>query len=354
MIETALSIACTVWLAIFVWETWNHVAIAASIAPLLLLRTERSQNRGVRWFLSLFEWSMRRKSKLSYLLLPLDLLIVIFGATGVRVLATIVTFFESPLESIRAIPVNWRRVTLSTDLTILPEAVPGIAQLSPEELERRNIPEVNLGYLTKWLRSHSAPVYIMVIAFILFGPMYSFALLYRFSLKSTAVVWLPLLWIIPKAWPRRNLITRLALITHSPWGKVITLLSLLTIGLFLAKLFLYAGATGLAEHWDSWPYADDLALFVEPYTLPWWQVCSFANSLVAVSMYFLAGHALVVRNYESEASVDNTIIDYVVRIAATIRAAFSMYTSACLLYLVLIKVGAWNLPPIGDKLFPWG
>ena len=136
--ETVLATSFTLWLAVSIYGNWTHIAIAACIAPLLLLRTEASNTLNMTWAKVWNEAELIRKSPLGWLIRftkwlngskfgRIAMLFVLFPIVFVflRVLAIMVTTLRHPLRSITNIPTNWQQITLCTDFIHSPFALKG-------------------------------------------------------------------------------------------------------------------------------------------------------------------------------------------------------------------------------------
>ena len=86
--------------------------------------------------------------------------------------------------------------------------------------------------------------------------------------------------------------------------------------------------------------------------IPWWQLASVANALMAIGLYLWSGDEIVRMDGQSEYSPGHRT-DLALRTVSVGRACLSVYTSACLMYMALTRLPGIHWPPIGDRLFPW-
>jgi len=115
-----------------------------------------------------------------------------------KVWATLTIFIASPWQSIKVIPNNWHRIVFCVDMFHPPELMPGIegkkyADLTdPYDLFRfgKWISNINDGLKKDWSGKYYALFYLSLSPLIYFP-----ALAYRWSLKSSCLVWLPLIWL---------------------------------------------------------------------------------------------------------------------------------------------------------------
>lgn len=201
-----------------------HLSLAVFLAPLLLLRTPESTALALGWWSRVAEVlesaSFGRFMAIGFavnglVVLPItllclqafpahtpvilvsSLLIAHSSLTSIptlllRIAATSVTVFRHPVAACRAIPDNWKRIVLCTDLTVAPEVLPGASTASPEPpaahllLPERGLRNVQKAY------GPLGPIAVVINALPGFALSY-IALMYRWSIKGTA------LWLFPLA-----------------------------------------------------------------------------------------------------------------------------------------------------------
>ncbi|QDV49570.1 hypothetical protein [Gimesia fumaroli] len=384
IIETIAAVSFSLWLAISYLGTWDYVLVGACVAPLLLLRTESSCNLALHTFLKYeslailnYSQSVGTKKILAFFLYFCTLL---FVPLLCRLFAMIMGIIKRPIETITRIPCNWIQICVCTDLFHPPELVPGI------QLNKNKISFDILDFVTyckfvfdisfrrvKYnfdliIDPKTSLIRRLISLVIIFLEPYSFfcwflvtlllfysgPIIYRFSLKSTSIVWAPLLWIIPKATPKTKMITRLKVINKSSWGRLISVVSSAVLVLFVFKILIFTGINELNERFSDSSILSKLSMFIEPHSIPIWQVASAANSLLALGLFWYASSNLIhIETGEIKESDDNSTIDYTLRTASVIRTSLSLYTISCLFYIVLYKVSLFDIPPLGDKFFPW-
>ena len=209
IVETVVAMLTALWL---VWASmnWLYVAVPATLAPLLLLRTKASTTMGLALWekadatvraIDAFQERQRSSRVIQELCLYLGFayflfVLPLFGV-AIRVIATVATVFRHPINSICALPENWWRIALATDFHHPPERVPGTEtsqshshlrlrfsvdlarQLENSDYSNRSS-LFRAAYRMGWFLQH----------LLIYGP----ALIYRWSLKSTTLVWAPLVW----------------------------------------------------------------------------------------------------------------------------------------------------------------
>jgi hypothetical protein len=139
---TALAILETIIaasIAIYIASRRNslmHIAIAASIAPFLLLRTIHSVNLVATWtgfankyFNMIFE-SLYRDGKrsgglfLPSIIFPIITPLILLSIFIIKIGALIFVLFRHPIDMIVEIPRNWFRLTFCTDIVHPAQIIP--------------------------------------------------------------------------------------------------------------------------------------------------------------------------------------------------------------------------------------
>ena len=120
ILETTAATAFSVWL----WThqgTVPHIAIAACLAPLLLLGTDRSTDLAERWIVKVLD-SITLPGNFfgAVLAIPASLLLMPTAIVLMRTSSILVATLRHPLQALEAIPTNWFRIVFST----LPGATP--------------------------------------------------------------------------------------------------------------------------------------------------------------------------------------------------------------------------------------
>ncbi len=157
-------------------------------------------------------------------------------ATGPFIRAFLIRFWATATHldtGVQALPANWRDLTVRTDLLQPPELLPGL----PDDHEFRV--EYILGHV------HEGPVFSKILSLIALPILYLPALLYRYSLKSTVWLYLPLIYITHLPARLRNAEGR------QIWVRYVgrTLLDRVR---FALALFALAVAIVAAIDWPAW------------------------------------------------------------------------------------------------------
>lgn len=375
--ETLIATAISVWIVVH-FGTWTHVAIGSCVAPLLLLRTEDSCRIGARIVKVLGDrltnidaaiahpldtikqwarlgWLGRTRVVISLALFPLYLLVILMALFMSFLIAraggTIVGFLCHPLHTLGVIPSNWRRVTCVLDFWTGPELLP----LPKDRQKVENLPaEFGNVYalvadILRDAREASEWKDKLEVAFVAIALP---AFLYRWSLKSTAIVWFPLLFVIDGVKDQTGeLLPRLRAWLRHPWNRLVRAVSAFLVLAFLLKVLFLMVWNGVAAWWDSTRVGQVLSVYVAPCELQWWQVATFVNSLLVwVLWIYLRG---VVIHLEEGLPQNGATVTRAHKTVLVIRRILTCYTISCTLYLTVREASHWRLPPLGTKPFPW-
>jgi hypothetical protein len=281
----------------------------------------------------------------------------------VRTFPVFIAFLRSPLLTLGEIPKNWRRMVLCTDLARPPEVLPDMEfEEDTKGLEHFRFKRIILDEEVISFRNKLLSIVLIIFAVI---PSITFwylpAMAYRWSLKSTALIWSPLFWIVSPA--TDDLATRLREICKAALYRVMRLYSLVVAVLFLAKLYVLWSWHELMTNWSQWPelaemwaripQSDVLNAYIVPPEIPPWQLAAAINAVLAWIAFFIAD-LLLVRS-EKHQSLPGDWLNDAFRWVAIVRNTLSLYAIACTLYITveLALEGRWDLPPLGAKLFPW-
>jgi hypothetical protein len=282
-------------------------------------------------------------------------LMIPFLTIGIRASATLTSTMEAPLRSIREIPANWLHAVFYVDSCHPLELLPGACSRSPTgpydflapwrllgPLFRRHNCRFHIGIITLLLR------YIVVSAFgvVLFVP----ALIYRWSLKGSALIYSPLIWIAHGATARplgvhlQDILT-LAYYRISRWFASLVLVA------FAVKVYVYYASDELASWWHIIAGHRLLDAIVAPAAFPGWQIASVTNASLAWTLYVVADW--VTMRWHRGARVNKSGVELLVRWVSLIRGMLSVYTIICCIYLVASLSGQLGLPPMGTQILPW-
>jgi len=371
LLETLISMFMALLVAVDS-NRWLHIVAGACSAPVFLLRTERSNSLALRWWdrmlFGLFgviaaprDWldqedqSDTPARRIPLLLLVLSyyrLLLAMIGASAVlaKSAATMVCLVRHPLEALIAFPENWRRAMFCIDIVCDPEPIPGLESQSERFPRRyRRAQQMRYSVFREQAKRDPRSGNLMMVLLTLHAP----AIMYRLLLKSTAVVWLPFLWIAWRTSSTLPLRTRLKLIVRDSFGRVVLWYSVGVMLLFFLKISVYNRVASVVESWQRFPLSAALDFYVDQYRLPWWQLASGVNAVFAILLFVLASRQLLLIEERVREEAGMRWVDGIIRAMTFVRSTLATYVIGCTFYITIREATRWKLPPLGEKLFPW-
>jgi hypothetical protein len=430
IIETLLAMVASIAVAVYT-KSLLHIAIGACVAPLLLLRTDKSIALGKRLFEKYKpDWySVKKiealighdndflsncnasddsrpfKNRLLYavydyfcvikyfvnllflaLLVTFKFLLMFAISFGVRVVATLAISLSDPILTMKSIRSNWLRNAFCTDAVTTAELIPGggpvsrtVADTAEGEFEpdvwyfRSNLKGVILymvyGGIFAAIPTFASLVFIgfhesfvfvtkvfymysLVCLFMLFlnglhNILMAFlvAFIYRFSIKSTAILWLPLLFIPNEVF---SIGSGLKTEHRNAWSSLTRNYSLCVLALFFGKVFLLPT---VIDWWNTLPFTKVLNVWVMPNVIHPWHIASVFLAVMNLGSYYFFFDPAP-RNLEegtwSPSFVENTFVAI-----KFVTATVSIYTIWVGIYLTWKAVLVAKYPEFDWRLFPW-
>lgn len=368
IVETLAAVSISFWIA-WRWGTVQHIAIGACVAPLLLLRTEESQELALRWvekwgnpLMGQIDDVFDRGSVGALLsglafLLTCPLLVVL-----VKVAATLAMGVRYPVQTFRAIPLNWKRVALALDVKTPPEPLPGVYRLDEERLDRIGIgTALHFGKFRERIaedvrearRGEITAKYAIVAVALVFGlPLiYIPALAYRWSLKASSLIYAPLLYVVDESRKdEENPEARLKYNGRSAFARLLAVYSIGVVFAFCATWYLLVHWNGFAAWWNGSPFWLTLGTLVEPRFFTKWQVAQAINAALALGVFLYAWHVL--QRSDSGFKPDLVSANRNLSILFAVRAVLTVYVLFCTIYLTINGWQGFKGPPIDKGHFP--
>ncbi len=360
--ETLIAMGLTLWIAVH-FGTVKHVVIGACIAPFLLLQTDESAALGIR----AYGWVGGRVDGAADWVQAATLPLFLLSFVPIRVFATIATVVRSPAAVVRTIPTNWRRIVLATDSCRTPQLLPipddpvaiGLLQLDPDDLAELDLDKFFTGFgagLASTVDGTSGigeEIICWSIKWLLVLPLIGLpAMLYRWSLKSTAIIWFPLLWALRPVGPSDEpLKVRLRLFERSDLFRIVLFVSGAALLLLASKLILWNELAQASNTWNESIGGRILTIHVAPGVIEWWQLATALNSVIAIGLWLYVRSCL--RHDEAGVPRRETVVEPLLAWSLFVRRLLTTYTILCVGYLYLREAVTWQLPPLGGKLFPW-
>jgi hypothetical protein len=287
------------------------------------------------------------------ILMPVFIFVIF---TIIRMYSILETLIRHPIMSIGAIPGNWRRVVLCTDIGTAPEVLPGI-----EETSRAAIRHYRFSNRMRLLRSTtsvpSGGLLNSISKFTLLLSPLSYVIgaeIYRWSVKSTAWLWSPLLWVVHTAFDDNDILDTIARIRHLIIYKVMANYSVIVLSIFTFRILLYQIIKNNFDQIEGdFPSVFIKLLAIDPiFIIPLWHLAAMVSALLFLITFLICDY--IEYDRQSRHSVPLEPAKIGIRVLATVRSCLGVYTTLCMLYIVATEVPNWHLPPLGDRVFPWG
>jgi hypothetical protein len=179
---------------------------------------------------------------------------------------------------------------------------------------------------------------------IIFVPAY----LYRWPLKSTALIWSPLLWVAGNIAEVSDLPRFVKNVVTLTSYKASRLYSGVIIIVFGAKIWLYVAFSQIEGVLNSTPGWQVLQFYILPKEIPGWQIAAVANSILAIFIFFQAErHVPDLQGGVKEISA----LQRRFRTLLAARNFLTIYTIFCSLYITCDIAAHSTLPRL--RIFPW-
>lgn len=359
LVETVAASGLALWYA---WSVGSatHLFVAALLTPFLLLRTPYSSEFTVELIqraVASFDVPRLRH-------LMAGLLVVLIGPIVIasKVIGLAATLVRHPLETAASIPRNWFRVVAAQDTAHQPEVVPFIDQI-PDVIPALKFYEWLGGFTEAWSERRTLQRIAFLAALCLIGlAIYLPALIYRFSVKSTAAVYLPFIWIARGSGRSTMTVAQwVELLRHDlleiwrRWYAIATAVVLFVIPLW-AFLFVHDAwvsfmrAVGTHEH-DLVSAAGEIFVFVTPNAIDIkvWHLARLANVAITVWLwYYLRKTALRL----SFGPIDERRTESLVSAALLARGMLGLFVIACTLVILGRAVPWEELPKVNVVWWP--
>jgi hypothetical protein len=333
-----------------------HIVVSLIFAPFLLTRTPRSIDLNINASIvsailvaNVVDWVKPKEAGMYapvFWVFLTVLSIPAFFLTRVTVFAR--SLLAHPIEAISYIPENWRKVVLCTDTGTLPELIPGLADLPLTD--RRNA--LRLYGLEFWFEEWPSSWYVRFWLVLAALPIFVAAMVYRWSLKSTALIWSPLVWAFRPIRREDDPTTFSKAIIELSLFKFSRLYSAIVLVLFAAKIWIWFYLTHLGTILHtllggSW---DVLSMYLVPDAIPLWHVTAATNALLTWGIYFRAERYA----FDAEHRVENEDqhIATFFKSAFVTRNVLTIYTAMCTVYITIRLVSQLDMPRFELILFP--
>lgn len=269
----------------------------------------------------------------------------------------IVTNLNRINKMLLVIPNNWFRTIFCTDATSEPEFFQGVSnpRATLGRYYRQRAMNFEFGSLSVFemlsfaqfrVFRASGPVWA-VFGFTVFFPVYVLVTGYRMFVKSSALVWLPLLWISIHVKGTRSIEAIRNLVSLSFMFRTSLVFSAVV---FLAAWFKLA----LLMHWTDIPtILNNDSIFwsasynlIDPLRLPLWQLLSLANAIITIGIWVLANESRVSTGV-------GKALEGAYPTLYLFRTLSSVYVSICNIYILYSTFSTISIPAFEIVVTPW-
>jgi hypothetical protein len=396
IVETLIAFALTLWVACRL-HGLDQVLLLSLLGWLFLLQSERSVRLGLEGFRKEVEATEKeiltkrqRGDVLSSYMESIfyDIVRAVISPLYYRASATIRTALTHPLLSIRSIPSNWERAIFCADSTLPLEPVPGYyesvlaAPGGQEALEKARSRILDVRYKTlagelknprvaaltiiagcacllfAYLFATGAPWYAAAVPELvaLWGLcktplrilLYVPVIAYRFTLKSTCLIYWPLLFSAHALSRNDPLELRLESTARGVWATMRLCLSAAVLLTIVGKVVFWSYMVLIEQHADSPVISFLIHDYLQP-TIHGWQLASLVNAVLAITMVVVADNYL--RRQKYGVAIPRAALGWALNVYSILAAALSVWTILATVQIVLRRGPFVVLPQFG-KWFP--
>ena len=316
LLETFVAVGGSFYLWFYYGFYW-HIVTGLIVAPLFFLRTMKSElyaldffkNKADMIFMQLpffitvaliiimlfFPEPIKKyqievdNSTINFLFMSFIVILIPIVITisiqqfFIFLLKIVSTIKELSFNSFKKTPYNWFRIILSTDIFHPPEILPGIEKY----------PNVYLKYSVEVQYIESKKDFFSIlIVIILFIP----TLLFRYSLKSTAWIYLPLIWLIQPQ-DKQNLTTRLKIESKNFIAYLMFFYSLVVVFVFTLLPLIFPH-TPLGVYLQTLAIPPTLKTIFFAYEFNLWHLTRLLSALITIVFMFSFTKILIRRETE--------------------------------------------------------
>ena len=335
LIETIGAVGVSILIAIYT-ETVYHIVIASCLAPFLLLRSPKSTILGMECSCEIVSFSAYWFRTVTGPVIVKMYGFVLFFIPALilsKILITIYCLIRHPVSSISQIPSNWIRIVLATDFLRPPEVFPGTERIWKRSgINRPYFPPFyhifkaakDLLLVERKLPGRRVVLFIFPIILVF---AYFPSISYRLSLKSTSILWTPILWAVQ---PFSKKYDDSSYIISSSLMKLVRFYSVIVILLFTIKIMILSEILNV-----SFSGVPEIAnQIIEPLSIPLWQVGAVFNAILTWIIYFYSEWHSGVSTGKFESSSRSSNRELPVKICKVVKNFISIYIISCTTYIL--------------------
>jgi hypothetical protein len=413
-IETLLICLLTI-LLVSLSGGWLYFVVACTIAPFLLLKTECSANlekRLVAWVIreidlleGMFELPLINRfdrflvtsihknikdEEIFYLTDKFETsfryLLLFIGIGISKVISIVYSLARHPIDTIRSIPNNWIKVCgmdrISDSVDLMPNnaVVPLFGKVmrhrfpnsAPKTIDDVLVKSPNLwfvalmciinyvcvtallGYNPTWLK-------VWLLAYFTGSPaFFEFLVIlcalvtiaFRWSLKATSLIWLPLLFCSYRAVSIVDAVdARLNAIRYEWLQKAARIWAIVWILFLITKLFTIVLAETYLNKVAVWfPELEPLHDILVPTHFPLWQIASLISSFISIATFVFVDTQI--KRRRTGTGYSDAVIDTILSACAFVSTLLLMYTMPVFLYLCYKTALKYQFPDFKFDIVP--
>lgn len=287
--------------------------------------------------------------------------------TSARFVAICSVFLRHPMKVFRAMPGNWKRVVLATDGHCPPETLPGIEVSRTPLVTRWSQRQVLVPEDREAIKSGQPRLYAGMV--VLMYPLLAIAhyagfmvpLLYRWSLKATCLIYLPIIYLIKNRYSEDCTATDYVQdFSEGKLERIIRCYSVVVMFVTLVPVGLLPGLPRVAQ-WMGKIQENGgpaLILFQDLFiptngfilTFKLWHIARLANAAITLYLFYYADRAK--RRLEHARWSEQDVKRRFDRLR-DIQVFLAFYIMTCIL-VRLIRFGVFGeLPSITFEVLPW-
>ncbi|MEP4197691.1 MAG: hypothetical protein ABJL99_18865 [Aliishimia sp.] len=383
VVETSVASVGAIWIAM-VFDTFVHVFMSAAIAPLLMLRSDESVASAA------YSFGERLKGKFDQ-----EFDWAIFSLFPGLIFHSFLTRIRYTLryahKGVPRLAQNYADALFRTDSAVAPELVPETVSVPDivdncTDFGRFNLETIVaafillvmffggvwlLGVLDPWIGQGGLKMVLAVpltfcagiLAFsagiMLVNMMAAFVLLFiaiwiRLSVKSTALIWLPLVYLASRA-PKSFETAQLAIKEEraSALAGIVRVGAWVSLAFFVWRALIFPSTYAW---WVAQPWAESLLVFVMPLGTPAqdlhpWHLASGIGAVVTLASYYLIWERYGRDGVTARAVTGGAVLGYQGYYWA--RGVISVYSIMCGFYFAAIGAKFIALPGVSNCWFPW-
>lgn len=357
--ESALAVGILLALAYWQGSVWVFVP-SLLLAPLALMSTPRAGVISLRlfdrwanyWSKRFFKYRSRFRI-IKVIISGIFLLFLDISAIFIRLIGAIVAFSLKPSRSLKIIPANFVRIVLSIDILHFPEIFRGVENKESISHRYKKDSIANKYRFFSFFSQIKGGAFVLPasVLCILYLP----AFFYRLSLKSSALFWLPIIWIASQVRESGSAQLRTTRIRTLPLQPVMRIWSGVVLLLFSAKLWLWWRWAIWRDGWNAY-FPDDFSLrltnqLVWPDGLPLWHIATVVNALLSLGLWLWACSIDI--DLKHEVKISDRRVNNSINTVNTIRTAITCYVLACTVYIVVSTAMETKFPLPDIIVAPW-